>query len=130
MLFGQHTGRDGTLIITEGELDCMSIYECLSTSELRKTVVCSLNSGAGSVKKQIENNLRFILGFERVILFFDQDEAGEKILPQAAEIIGPKTDGHRLRTPVRRGWQVMRKRSSWPSRATFRPDESSERQPD
>ena len=91
MLFGQHTGREGTLIITEGELDCMSVYECLSNSELRKTVVCSLNSGTGSVKKQIENNLRFILGFERVILFFDQDEAGAKELPKAAEIIGPKT---------------------------------------
>ena len=62
MLFGQHTGKEGTLIITEGELDCMSVYECLSDSELRKTVVCSLNSGTGSVKKQIENNLRFILG--------------------------------------------------------------------
>ena len=91
MLFGQHTGKEGTLIITEGELDCMSVYECLSDSELRKTVVCSLNSGTGSVKKQIENNLRFILGFERVILFFDQDEAGAKELPKAAEIIGPKT---------------------------------------
>ena len=90
MLFGQHTGRDGTLIITEGELDCMSVYECLSDKELRKTVVTSVNSGTGSVKKQIENNLRFILGFERVILFFDQDEAGQKELVGAAEIIGPK----------------------------------------
>ena len=90
MLFGQHTGKEGNLIITEGELDCMSVYECLSDSELRKTVVCSLNSGTGSVKKQIENNLRYILGFERVILFFDQDEAGAKELPKAAEIIGPK----------------------------------------
>ena len=89
-LFGQHTGKAGTLIITEGELDCMSVYECLGNSELRNSVVVSVNSGTGSVKKQIENNISYILGFERVILFFDDDEPGRKAAKDAAAIIGPK----------------------------------------
>ena len=89
-LFGQHTGKAGTLIITEGELDCMSVYECLGNSELRKTAVVSVNSGTGSVKQQVENNISYILAFDRVVLFFDNDEPGRKAAADAAAIIGPK----------------------------------------
>ena len=87
-LFGQHLGSDGTLIITEGELDAMSIYECLNDAERQRTVVASVTSGTGSVTFNIRDNLHWIQGFDRVVLFFDQDEAGSKAQTHAADLIG------------------------------------------
>ena len=87
-LFGQHTGKKGTLIITEGQLDCLSIYECLGAIETKDTVVVSICSGTGSVEKGIRDNLSYILGFDRVVLFFDQDEPGREAAKKASELIG------------------------------------------
>ena len=46
-LFGQHLGGEGTVIITEGEFDAMSIYECVHKYHpKRKVVVVSVPNGA------------------------------------------------------------------------------------
>ena len=88
-LFGQHTGKGGTLVITEGQLDCLSIYECINANT-RDMIIVSICSGTGSVKKGLEANISFIEQFQRVIIFFDQDEAGQKAAKQAVEVIGAR----------------------------------------
>jgi len=89
-LFGQHLGSDGTLILTEGEIDAMSVYECLRQHRGKsKFVVASIPDGAASAKKSCTDQLGWILGFKRVIIFMDQDEPGRKAAADLASLIGP-----------------------------------------
>lgn len=93
-LFGQHLGSSGTLILTEGEIDAMSVYEALRQYSVIKGRWCcaSIASGAGSAQKQIQEaaNLDWVLGFTRIIILFDQDESGREAAKKVAELIGPK----------------------------------------
>ena len=89
-LFGQHLGSDGTLILTEGELDAMSIYEVLHKYRAKdKFVVASIPDGAQSAKKSVSSQLAWVCGFNRVVIFMDTDEPGRKAAAQLAELIGP-----------------------------------------
>jgi len=87
-LFGQHLWRDGgkSIIITEGELDCMSVSQVQS----HKYAVCSVPSGASSAKKYIKRELEWLSKFEKVILMFDNDEAGTKASVECANILPVK----------------------------------------
>ena len=89
-LFGQHLGSEGTLILTEGEIDAMSIYECLYQHRYKnKFVVASIPDGAQSAKKSCTDQLAWILGFKRVVIFMDNDEPGRKAASELATLIGP-----------------------------------------
>lgn len=89
-LFGQHLGGEGMLIITEGEIDAMSVYECLQQHRRKhKFVVASIPDGAQSAKKACTAQLSWILGFKRVVLFMDQDQPGRKAAADLAALIGP-----------------------------------------
>ena len=91
-LFGQHLGSSGTLIITEGEIDAMSVYECLQKYKPSKRyVVASLPNGVTSVKKDGKHNLTWMLGFQRRIVFTDFDEPGRKAAAELAALLGPRT---------------------------------------
>ena len=91
-LFGQHLGSEGTLIITEGEIDAMSIYECLHKYKPKqKYVVASLPNGTQSVKKDGKHNLKWMLGFKRRIIFTDFDKPGRKAAAELAALLGPRT---------------------------------------
>ena len=84
-LFGQHLWEPrGRLIITEGEVDCMSISQAFNNS----WAVVSLPSGVGSTVKSLKNNLEYILGFDDIVLAFDNDEPGLKATEQAVDILG------------------------------------------
>ena len=73
-LFGQHLGSEGTLVLTEGEIDAMSIYECMYQHRHKtKFVVASIPDGAASAKKACTDQLGWILGFKRVVVFMDMD---------------------------------------------------------
>lgn len=61
-----------TLLITEGEFDCLSAIE----SGFKNTV--SIPSGVNSTNEWITSNWTFIEQFEEVIIWFDNDEAGIK----------------------------------------------------
>ena len=89
-LFGQHLGSRGDLFIFEGELDAMSGHECLSINERSKCVCVSVPDGAQSAAKAVASQLQWALGFERVTIFFDDDEPGIKAAQEVAAIIGPK----------------------------------------
>lgn len=78
-LFGQHTANKGdVLIITEGEIDAMSVYQCLTPQQRRTMAVVSVTSGSNSAVKQIEANYTYVRQFGLIVIFFDQDEPGKK----------------------------------------------------
>jgi len=84
--FGQHlwpsTGK--RIVITEGELDAASYSQVQPTWP-----VVSLPSGAASAKKAVQNNLELLQGYEEIILFFDNDEPGQKAAEEAAAVLPP-----------------------------------------
>jgi twinkle protein len=89
-LFGQHLGSEGTLVLTEGEVDAMSVYECMYKHRHQsKFVVASIPDGAASAKKACTDQLGWILGFKRVVVFMDMDEPGRSAAAAVAELVGP-----------------------------------------
>ncbi|NBG94485.1 topoisomerase [Pyruvatibacter mobilis] len=86
-LFGQHVWRDSgrMVIITEGEIDALTV----SQLQKNKYPVVSLKNGADSAKKAVEGAIDWLDGFEKVVLFFDNDEPGRKATEIAASILPP-----------------------------------------
>ena len=85
-LFGQHlfpaTGR--RVVITEGELDAASCQEAMSGWPM-----VSLPSGAASARKSIQRAIPWLQGYEEIVLFFDNDEAGRQAAEDAASVLPP-----------------------------------------
>lgn len=84
LLYGMHLFKGNTkkLIITEGEIDCLSVYQVNGGNP-----VVSLPNGAGGAKKAIQHNLEFIEQFDEVILMFDMDDVGQKAVEDVVELI-------------------------------------------
>ena len=84
--FGQHLWPNAgkRIVITEGELDAASCHEIAPTWP-----VVSLPNGAAAAKKSIQKNLQFLQGYEEIVLFFDNDEAGIKAAKEAANVLPP-----------------------------------------
>ena len=61
------------LVITEGEMDAMSVWEAQPDWP-----VVSIPNGAAAAKKAIQKNYEWINYYDKIILFFDSDEAGQK----------------------------------------------------
>jgi twinkle protein len=78
LLFGRHLWGDGggrRLIITEGEIDCLTAYEALG----RMGFHCvSVSSGAQSAAECLKANFEFIDKYAEVYLCFDNDDPGRK----------------------------------------------------
>ena len=87
-LFGQKQSRAGgkLLVITEGELDCMSAHQIFKGMGKNYNVV-SLSSGANT--RSIKTNLEFIESFESVVLAYDQDDKGRSAAKRTAAILSP-----------------------------------------
>lgn len=81
-LFGQHLWRDQgkMVVITEGEIDALSV----SQVQNNRWPVVSLQNGAQSARKSIARAIEWLDGFERVVLFFDNDEPGRLAAQEAA----------------------------------------------
>jgi twinkle protein len=86
-LFGQNTckGRGKYITITEGELDALSVSEMFD----RKWDVVSLWNGASSAKREIQENLEFLEGYDSVVLCFDNDEAGRNAGNAVKDLFSP-----------------------------------------
>ena len=84
--FGQHLcrGKGKRIVITEGELDAATYAELYPTWD-----VVSVPTGAAGAKKSIQKNLQFLQGYEEVLLWFDNDEAGQKAAKEAAGVLPP-----------------------------------------
>jgi twinkle protein len=86
--FGAHKwSRAGKrIIVTEGEIDALSV----SQIQGNKWPVVSIASGAGpQVRKNIGAMREYLLGFDQVVLCFDNDTVGTLAAQTAAEVIGP-----------------------------------------
>ena len=85
-LFGQHlfpnSGR--RIVVTEGELDAASCYEAMPNWPM-----VSLPHGAAGAKKDIQNCIPLLQGYEEIVLFFDGDEAGREAAKAAASVLPP-----------------------------------------
>jgi twinkle protein len=85
-LFGQHLfpSSGKRIVITEGELDAASCYEVQPG-----WATVSLPNGAAGAKKAIQRNLDFLQGYEKIILFFDNDLPGQEAAKEAAGVLPP-----------------------------------------
>jgi len=85
LMFGQQLwGNSGKkLVITEGEIDCLSV----ATAFDGKYPVVSVKNGANSAKKEITQNLEWITGYEEVYLWFDNDEPGRKAVEECVSVL-------------------------------------------
>lgn len=82
-LFGKEKWNGGnSIIITEGELDAMSIAEATDC----KWPVVSLQNGAQSARKSLQAELDWLLGFKSIIIAFDNDEAGKAAVESVTDL--------------------------------------------
>ena len=86
-LFGQNLFKKGgrRLIITEGEIDCMTISQLMEN----KWPVVSIPNGSASAPRDIKTNLDFVASYDEVVLCFDNDEPGREAAKAVAEILPP-----------------------------------------
>lgn len=84
-LFGNQLQSSGKMIVvTEGEIDALSVAQAM------KTWPCvSVPNGAQGASKAFRQNLEFFEGFDSVIIFFDQDEPGQRAAKECAELLAP-----------------------------------------
>lgn len=73
---------DRQVIITEGELDALSIAQTQSF----KTAVVSVNTGSQSAAKCLKANYLWLDRFKEIILWFDNDEAGKLATEECAKL--------------------------------------------
>lgn len=84
--FGQQLYNNGKrLIITEGEIDCLTVSQLLGNQE----PVVSIPCGVQSAKKVFEANLKWLEGFNEVVVVFDNDDAGRKGAQEIEGILSP-----------------------------------------
>lgn len=82
-LFGQHLfGGGKSIVITEGELDALAVWQCRPNWP-----VVSVPLGAKAAKKAIQANLKYLLNFEEIILFFDNDDPGQAAAQECAPLL-------------------------------------------
>lgn len=83
-LFGSHLwSRGKKLVITEGELDCLSV----SQAQQNKWPVVSLPNGAASAVRAIKDNWDYVCNFDEIVLMFDMDQAGQAAATAVAELL-------------------------------------------
>ena len=87
--FGQHLFNTDNhrkmLVICEGEIDAMSVSQVMN----HKWAVVSLNGGASSAARSFRKEAEFLERFDKVILMFDQDEAGQEAVAKVAPMLRP-----------------------------------------
>jgi twinkle protein len=84
-MFGQWlwSGKGKRIIITEGELDCLSI----SMLQQNRWPVVSLPNGVSHAPKAMRTNLEFLSGYDEIVLCFDNDDAGRAAAEKCADIL-------------------------------------------
>lgn len=86
-LFGQHLWRTTgkKVIVTEGEIDCLSVAQALSL----KWPVVSVPNGAQGAAKSLAAQIEWLRGYEEIVLWFDNDDPGREAVAACAAILPP-----------------------------------------
>ncbi len=86
-LWGKHLWTTGKkIVITEGELDCLSVAE----AQGGKWPTVSVPNGATGARKVVAKNLEWLENnFEEIIFMFDNDEPGIEAAHECAAMITP-----------------------------------------
>jgi twinkle protein len=95
LLFGQHNVKPGgnLLVLTEGEDDALAVWQQLrasSTLEGWVPSVVSVSHGASGAAGDVARNLEFVDSFKKVVICFDNDEAGKDATNSVAQLIPGK----------------------------------------
>jgi twinkle protein len=87
LMFGQHLWHGGgkVLVIAEGEIDAMSIAEATHMS----VPVVSVTDGASSAARNIKQHIDWIESFQKIVLAFDNDQAGKAAIDEAVKLLTP-----------------------------------------
>lgn len=92
-LFGQHLFDSGgkILVIGEGEDEAIAWWQTLYNQSGGKynTPCVSIGFGAGSAIDHIKANYEFVTSFEKVLVAFDNDEAGKDAAEKVLRILKP-----------------------------------------
>jgi len=86
-LVGKHlwSGKGRSVVITEGYIDMLSIAECQDC----KWPVVTIPHGTGSAIKAIKRDLQWLLGYDSIVISFDNDEAGKTALESIIDLFPP-----------------------------------------
>lgn len=95
LLFGQSRVKPGgnLLVITEGEDDCLAVHQVLrdhSSLEGWIPSVVSVSHGASGAAKDVARNLEFVDSFKKIVICFDNDEAGKAAVDEVAQLLPGK----------------------------------------
>ena len=88
-LFGQHLFEPGgkRIVITEGELDALSIAQMSYIKYKTFYPAVSIPNGVNAEKVLLKNR-KYLRSFEEIVIFFDQDEAGQTSAQKVAKLLG------------------------------------------
>lgn len=87
-LFGQQAFTKGGKAVTicEGEFDAMAAYQMLGS----KYPVVSVKTGAEGALSDCKDSFEWLDSFEKIVISFDNDEAGQRAAKKVAELFGSK----------------------------------------
>ena len=98
-MFGQSKFQKGGkfLVIASGEEDAQAIFTAMNVEQyqrnkyqLKKFVTPVISTTVGeSALKQIRNNYEWIASFEKVVIMYDNDKAGQQGSEKVAQILKP-----------------------------------------
>jgi len=87
-LFGEHLfsiANGKMLTITEGEEDALAAYQMLGN----RYPVVSVRTGAKGAVKDVKQSFEFCDQFDKVVICFDNDEAGKHAAKEVAQLFSP-----------------------------------------
>jgi len=90
-LFGQKVTPSGgkKLVITEGELDALSVYQML-LKKYPQYPPSVVSLPFGDKAQAVADNLEFVNSFQEVLIYTDMDDAGKKCAEDIAKLVGAK----------------------------------------
>ena len=89
-LFNQsNCGKRKNLVITEGEIDTLSLLEAMRHKDVAKMDVVSISFGCQSARRNVASNLEFVNKYQKVFIAFDNDDVGKEAAQEVAHIITP-----------------------------------------
>ena len=85
-LFGSQVwGKGKKIVITEGEIDALSVSTCQGD----QWPVVSVPNGAAGAVKSLRDNLEYLEGFDEIVLMFDNDTPGRDAAIECADLFAP-----------------------------------------